>query len=73
MTARLARALGIETTILPATDDRRRTWIDTPAGSPSRSGSWRAATATEVDGVRFEAKPLRRLECSRRSRRLTQS
>ena len=29
VTARLARALGIETTILPATDDRLRTWIDT--------------------------------------------
>ena len=33
VTARLARALGIEATIVPATDDRLRTWIDTPAGS----------------------------------------
>src|SRR5436853_88172 len=33
VTARLARALGVETTIVPATDDLLRTWIDTPAGT----------------------------------------
>ena len=47
VTARLARALGVEAAILPATDDgcapgsTRR-----PAASPSRSGSSPAATAT---------------------------
>ena len=33
VTGRLARALGVEAAILPATDDRLRTWIETPAGS----------------------------------------
>src|SRR6266567_3446025 len=32
VTGRLAAVLGIETHVLPATDDRLRTWIDTPAG-----------------------------------------
>src|SRR5262249_23102733 len=32
VTARLAAAFGIEATLLPATDDRLRTWIDTPEG-----------------------------------------
>src|ERR671935_96779 len=32
VTARLARALGVEATILPATDDPLRTWVATPAG-----------------------------------------
>ncbi|TML05583.1 MAG: 2-phospho-L-lactate transferase [Actinobacteria bacterium] len=33
VTARLAAALGLETTILPATDEPLRTWLDTPNGS----------------------------------------
>jgi len=33
VTSRLAAALGLETTILPATDGRLRTWLDTPNGS----------------------------------------
>ena len=55
VTARLARALGIEAAILPATDDRLRTWIDTPAGSFAFQ-EWFVARAhrDEVDGVRFE-------------------
>ena len=55
VTARLARALGIETAVLPATDDRLRTWIDTPAGSFAFQ-EWFVARGhrDEVDGVRFE-------------------
>jgi LPPG:FO 2-phospho-L-lactate transferase len=33
VTARLTAALGLESTILPATDDRLRTFLDTPNGS----------------------------------------
>jgi LPPG:FO 2-phospho-L-lactate transferase len=55
VTARLARALGVETAILPATDDLLRTWIDTPAGTFSLE-EWFVARGhrDEVDGVRFE-------------------
>jgi LPPG:FO 2-phospho-L-lactate transferase len=55
VTARIARALGVEPAILPATDDRVRTWIDTPAGSFSFQ-EWFVARGhrDEVDGVRFE-------------------
>ena len=55
VTAALARALGIEPAILPATDDRLRTWIDTPAGSFAFQ-EWFVARGhrDEVDGVRFE-------------------
>ena len=60
VTARLARALGIEAAILPATDDRLRTWIDTPAGS-FEFQEWFVARGhrDEVDGVRFvgDARP----------------
>ena len=54
VTARLACALGIEASILPATDDRLRTWIDTPAGSFAFQ-EWFVARGhrDEVDGVRF--------------------
>ncbi|MEO5574705.1 MAG: 2-phospho-L-lactate transferase [Gaiellaceae bacterium] len=55
VTARLAQALGIEPAILPATDDRLRTWIETPAGS-FQFQEWFVARGhrDEVDGVRFE-------------------
>jgi LPPG:FO 2-phospho-L-lactate transferase len=55
VTAQLARALGVETTILPATDDLLRTWIDTQAGTFSLE-EWFVARGhrDEVDGVRFE-------------------
>ena len=58
VTARLAQALGIEPAILPATDDRLRTWIDTPAGSFAFQ-EWFVARGhrDEVDGVRFEGEP----------------
>jgi LPPG:FO 2-phospho-L-lactate transferase len=55
VTAELTRALGVETAILPATDDLLRTWIDTPAGTFSLE-EWFVARGhrDEVDGVRFE-------------------
>jgi LPPG:FO 2-phospho-L-lactate transferase len=55
ITIRLARALGVGTAILPATDDRLRTWIDTPAGSfPFQEWFVARGHRDEVDGVRFE-------------------
>ena len=55
VTARLARVFGVETALLPATDDRLRTWIATPAGEFSFQ-EWfvRRQHRDEVDGVRFE-------------------
>ena len=55
VTARLTRALGVETAILPATDDLLRTWIETPAGTFSLE-DWFVARGhrDEVDAVRFE-------------------
>jgi LPPG:FO 2-phospho-L-lactate transferase len=55
VTAELARALGVETAILPATDDVLRTWIDTSAGTFSLE-EWFVARGhrDEVDAVRFE-------------------
>jgi LPPG:FO 2-phospho-L-lactate transferase len=55
VTRRLAAALGIEAAILPATDDRLRTWIDTPAGSfPFQEWFVARGHRDEVDAVRFE-------------------
>ncbi len=55
VTARLATALGVVTPLLPATDDRLRTWIDTAAGEFSFQ-EWFVARGhrDEVDGLRFE-------------------
>jgi LPPG:FO 2-phospho-L-lactate transferase len=55
VTARLAKAVGVEATLLPATDDLLRTWIETPAGTFSLE-EWFVARGhrDEVDGVRFE-------------------
>src|SRR5262245_6400854 len=55
VTQRLREALGIEAHVLPATDDRLRTWIDTPAGEFAFQ-EWFVARGhrDEVDGVRFE-------------------
>ena len=55
VTSRLAAALGVETRLLPATDDRLRTWVDTPAG-PFAFQEWFVARGhrDSVDGVRFE-------------------
>jgi LPPG:FO 2-phospho-L-lactate transferase len=55
VTERIARALGIESRILPATDDELRTWIDTPAGSfPFQEWFVARGHRDEVDAVRFE-------------------
>ena len=55
VTARLAHALGVETRILPATDDRLRTWLDTPAGSfPFQEWFVARGHRDEVDALRFE-------------------
>ncbi len=55
VTARLARSFGVESTLLPATDDRLRTWIATPSGEFSFQ-EWFVARGhrDEVDGVRFD-------------------
>jgi LPPG:FO 2-phospho-L-lactate transferase len=55
VTAELTRALGVGSTIVPATDDLLRTWIETPAGAFSLE-EWFVARGhrDEVDAVRFE-------------------
>jgi LPPG:FO 2-phospho-L-lactate transferase len=55
VTARLAAALEVQTRLLPATDDRLRTWVETPAGTFSFQ-EWFVARRhrDEVDAVRFE-------------------
>ena len=56
VTARLARAFGLEAALLPATDDRLRTWLETPAGElPFQEWFVARGHRDEVDGVRFEA------------------
>jgi LPPG:FO 2-phospho-L-lactate transferase len=54
-TAQLTAALRLETTVLPATDDVLRTWLDTPNGSFDFQ-HWFVARAHRdpVDRVRFE-------------------
>jgi LPPG:FO 2-phospho-L-lactate transferase len=55
VTSGLARALGVEVTVLPATDHRLRTWVVTPAGEfPFQEWFVRRGHKDEVDGVRFE-------------------
>ena len=55
VTARLARAFGLEAALLPATDDRLRTWLETPAGElPFQDWFVARGHRDEVDGVRFE-------------------
>jgi LPPG:FO 2-phospho-L-lactate transferase len=55
VTLRLAQALGIETIVLPATDDRLRTWLATPAGTfPFQEWFVARGHRDEVDAVRFE-------------------
>lgn len=55
ITARLARALGIEARVLPATDDELRTWLVTADGTFAFQ-EWFVARGhrDEVDGLRFE-------------------
>jgi LPPG:FO 2-phospho-L-lactate transferase len=55
VTARLAKALGLATRVIPATDDRLRTWVTTPAGEFTFQ-EWFVARGhrDEVDALRFE-------------------
>jgi LPPG:FO 2-phospho-L-lactate transferase len=55
VTALLAKRLGVESTLVPATDDRLRTWIATAVGElPFQEWFVARAARDEVDGVRFE-------------------
>ena len=55
VTRRLADGFGVESTLLPATDDRLRTWLDTPAGGfPFQEWFVARGHRDEVDAVRFE-------------------
>jgi LPPG:FO 2-phospho-L-lactate transferase len=55
VTERVARSLGVRVRVLPATDDRLRTWVDTPAGSfPFQTWFVARLHRDEVDGVRYD-------------------
>jgi LPPG:FO 2-phospho-L-lactate transferase len=55
VTARLTAALGLESRILPATDEPLRTWLETPNGSfPFQQWFVARAHRDPVDRVRFE-------------------
>ena len=61
VTARLVAALGVGTRLLPATDDRLRTWLDTAAGSfPFQEWFVARGHRDEVDAVRFEGEDTAR-------------
>jgi LPPG:FO 2-phospho-L-lactate transferase len=61
VTARLGRALGVDTRLLPATDDRLRTWLETPAGTfPFQEWFVARGHRDEVDAVRFEGEEAAR-------------
>jgi LPPG:FO 2-phospho-L-lactate transferase len=61
VTSRLAARFGVETRLLPATDDRLRTWLETPAG-PFPFQEWFVARRhrDEVDALRFEGEETAR-------------
>jgi len=55
VTAALTASLGLETAILPATDEPLRTWLDTPNGSfPFQEWFVARSHRDPVDRVRFE-------------------
>lgn len=55
VTARLTAAAGVAVRLLPATDDRLRTWLETPAGTfPFQEWFVARGHRDEVDGLRFE-------------------
>jgi LPPG:FO 2-phospho-L-lactate transferase len=61
VTARLAEALGVAARLLPATDDRLRTWLETPAGMfPFQEWFVARGHRDEVDAVRFEGEETAR-------------
>ena len=54
VTRRICEAAGIESVLLPATDDRLRTWLETPAGSfPFQEWFVARGHRDDVDGLRF--------------------
>ena len=54
-TRELALAFGLRPALLPATDERLRTWLETPAGAfPFQEWFVGRQHRDEVDGVRFE-------------------
>jgi LPPG:FO 2-phospho-L-lactate transferase len=61
VTARLAEAFGVAARLLPATDDRLRTWLETPAGAfPFQEWFVARGHRDEVDAVRFEGEETAR-------------
>lgn len=55
VTAGIAAAAGVEVSLLPATDDRLRTWLDTPNGSfPFQEWFVARGHRDPVDRVRFD-------------------
>ena len=61
VTARLAEALGVSASLLPATDDRLRTWLATPAGEfPFQEWFVARGHRDEVDALRFEGEEAAR-------------
>jgi LPPG:FO 2-phospho-L-lactate transferase len=55
VTGELAAAFGLVPALLPATDDRLRTWLETPAGDfPFQEWFVGRGHRDEVDAVRFE-------------------
>jgi LPPG:FO 2-phospho-L-lactate transferase len=55
VTARIAASFGVETPVLPATDDRLRTWLATDAGElPFQEWFVARGHRDEVDGLRFD-------------------
>jgi LPPG:FO 2-phospho-L-lactate transferase len=61
VTGRIARRLGLDLTLAPATDDRLRTWLDTPAGSfPFQEWFVARGHRDEVDAVRYEGEETAR-------------
>jgi LPPG:FO 2-phospho-L-lactate transferase len=61
VTARLARAFGLRCTLLPATDDPLRTFIETPAGTfPFQTWFVARGHRDEVDAVHYTGRPAAR-------------
>ncbi|HEU5244132.1 MAG TPA: 2-phospho-L-lactate transferase [Gaiellaceae bacterium] len=61
VTEQLAEALGVAARLLPATDDRLRTWLETPAGTfPFQEWFVARGHRDEVDAVRFEGEETAR-------------
>jgi LPPG:FO 2-phospho-L-lactate transferase len=57
-TARIARALGLTCTLLPATDDPLRTFVETPAGTfPFQTWFVERGHRDEVDAVHYAGAP----------------